>query len=93
MGDRKYVVVRTYSAGVHVGELVERNGKEVRLANAKRIWSWKGANTLSEISLHGVGAGSRVSEAVAVIDLTEAIEIIECSAEGRASLESASWLK
>lgn len=26
---RKYVVVRTYSAGVHVGELAERRGQEV----------------------------------------------------------------
>jgi len=26
---RKYVVVRTYSAGVHAGELVSRDGKEV----------------------------------------------------------------
>ena len=26
-----YVVVRTYSAGVHAGELVSRNGKEVVL--------------------------------------------------------------
>ena len=34
---RKYVLIRTYSAGVHVGELVSRKGKEVVLANTRRI--------------------------------------------------------
>ena len=89
--DRKYVVVRTYSAGVHVGELVERNGKEVQLANARRIWSWVGANTLHEIALRGVGAGSRVSDRVASVVLTEAIEIIDATAEARENLESSKW--
>jgi hypothetical protein len=91
--DRKYVVVRTYSAGAHVGELVERNGKEVQLANARRIWSWSGANTLHEISLHGVGQGSRISEQVASVTLTEAIEIIDATAEARENLESVKWAK
>jgi len=35
-----YVVVRTYSAGVHVGVLQAASGKEVRLSEARRIWSW-----------------------------------------------------
>jgi hypothetical protein len=87
----KYVVVRTYSAGVHVGELVERRGKEVDLANARRIWNWKGANTLNEIANRGVGAGSRVSEAVTASTLTEAIEIIDCSVAAEANLRAAAW--
>lgn len=33
----KIVLVRTYSAGVHVGELVSRNGQEVTLREAHRI--------------------------------------------------------
>jgi hypothetical protein len=91
MSDRKYVVVRTYSAGVHVGELVDRRAREVDLANARRIWSWKGANTLHEVANHGVKDGSRVSEAVSSITLLESIEIIECSAEGEAALRTATW--
>lgn len=88
-----FVVIRTYSAGVHCGELAERDGKEVRLLNARRIWSWKGANTLSEIAMRGVGEGSRVSEAVPSIILTEAIEIIETTEAGAKNLRSASWSK
>jgi hypothetical protein len=88
-----YVVVRTYSAGVHVGELAAKDGKQVRLTNARRIWSWQGRNTLHEIANHGVGEGSRVSEVVTAIELTEAIEVIACSAEGAANLRSALWNK
>ena len=88
-----YVVVRTYSAGVHVGVLTSRNGREVVLSNARRIWRWTGANTLSEISLHGVGADSRVSESVPSILLTEAIEITPCSAEAERNLRGAKWTK
>jgi hypothetical protein len=88
-----YVVVRTYSAGVHVGELVRQSegGKRVELASARRIWSWKGANTLHEIALRGVAAGSRVSETVTAVILTDAIEIICCAPEGETALRSAKW--
>jgi hypothetical protein len=86
------VIVRTYSAGVHFGYLKSRAGKEVVLERSRRIWSWRGANTLSEIALHGVGAGSRVAEPV-TITLTEAIEVIECSPDGAEVMEAAKWTK
>ena len=88
-----YVVVRTYTAGVHVGTLAAQSGKEVSLVGARRIWSWKGANTLHEIAQHGVGPGSRVSEPVERIDLTEAIEVIACSEAGAAAIRAAKWAK
>ena len=89
----QYVLVRTYSAGVHVGTLAAHDGKQVTLTDARRIWSWKGANTLHEISLCGVGVGSRVSEPVSQIALTEAIEIIPCTTEGAENLRAAKWSK
>lgn len=93
MGDlNTYVVVRTFSAGVHIGTLVSRNGQEVELENARRIWSWRGANTLHEIALHGVGDGSRISESVPKILLTQAIEVIPCSEESRANLDRSRWV-
>jgi hypothetical protein len=88
----RMVLIRTYSAGVHFGRLVARDGKEVHLADARRIWSWRGANTLHEIALHGVGPGSRVSEPVPSITLTEAIEIIDCADVAVESLRGASWM-
>jgi len=88
---KKQVIVRTYSAGVHFGTLVKRRGKEIDLADAKRIWYWKGANSLHEIALHGVGKGSKISETVAEITLTEVIEIIACAPEAVSNLEKATW--
>jgi len=87
----RYVVVRTYSAGVHVGVLAARDGREVTLTDARRIWHWYGANTLNEISLKGVGAKSRVALAVPEILLTEAIEVIPATPEAEANLRDAAW--
>jgi hypothetical protein len=39
------VIIRTRDAGVHVGELVSRNGNEVTLNGPHKIWRWRGANT------------------------------------------------
>jgi hypothetical protein len=91
---KRYVVVRTYSAGVHVGvmESQSEDGKRVVLSDARRIWRWEGANTLHEIALRGVGKGSKVSDAVSQIEVTEAIEVIACAPEGEKALRGASWL-
>lgn len=71
------VLVRTYSAGVHIGTMTSREGREVVLANARRLWSWAGAFTLSAVATKGVDRkNSRISTAVPTITLTEAIEII-----------------
>lgn len=73
-----FSIVRTYSAGVHVGEVVSLDGKTCVLRNARRIWRWRGANTLNEIALRGVNRYeyTRISETVPTITLTEAIEVI-----------------
>ena len=89
----KFVIVRTYSAGVHFGTLSAQNGKEITLADAGRIWSWKGANTLHEIANSGVGKGSCVSELAPVVSLTEAIEVIGASDASKANLTAAGWAK
>ncbi len=88
---QKPVLVRTYSAGVHFGYLVAREGKEVTLTRSRRIWRWYGAWTLSEIATSGLDA--RTSKVGAPVDivLTEAIEIIDCTPASVASIESAKW--
>jgi hypothetical protein len=58
------VCVRCRYSGVHIGELVEKNGEEVTLINSRQIWRWKGANTLKELCETGVDSSSytRISE-------------------------------
>ena len=43
----KIVIVRTYSAGCWFGELSEKDGNEVILKNARRMWYWHAANSIS----------------------------------------------
>lgn len=91
----KVVLVRTYSAGVHVGELVSRTGQEVVLRNAHRIWRWRGANTLHELALRGASTTewTRISErAPGGVVLTGAIEVIETTPEAGDNLRIARWL-
>jgi hypothetical protein len=89
----KLVLVRTYSAGVHVGVLAERVGKVARLTDAHRIWRWRGANTLSEAATKGIDTQvhSRVSARVPEIVLTEVIEIIPVSDAAAQSLSTERW--
>lgn len=71
----KYVLVRTYSAGVHVGILTHAKGTEVTLTDSRRIWSWSGALSCSEIAQNGI-TGGKLTVVNPVIFLTEVIEII-----------------
>ena len=80
------VVVRTFSAGVHIGELTAKAGKEVALKDAHRLWYWNGAFTLNQVAAEGVKVGSKVGMAVPTIELTEAIEVIPITDEAFATL-------
>ena len=87
--DERYVIVRTYSAGCFAGLLESRDGKEVVLRNARRLWHWKGAQTLSCLAAVGTNCPKECRVSVGVrVTLTEAIEIIDCTEAGRRSLES-----
>ena len=52
--DLDYVIVRTFSAGVFAGRLLSRDGREVVLLNARRLWYWSGAASLSQLCMEGV---------------------------------------
>jgi len=87
---KNYVIVRTYSAGVHAGELVSEKGKRVVLKNSRRLWYWDGAATLSQLAMEGVSKpeNCKFPTEVATITLTEAIEIIPCTKEAQKSIKS-----
>ena len=87
---KRYVIVRTYSAGVFAGYLESRKGKEVTLTAARRLWYWAGAASLSQLAVNGTSKPSQCKFPVPVsrIELTEAIEIIDVSPEARASIEA-----
>ena len=84
----KTCIVRTYSAGVFLGTIKERNGKEVLLTNARRIWYWDGAATLSQLANEGTKKpeNCKFPAPVAEVLLTEAIEIISATEAAIASI-------
>jgi len=74
-----YVMVRTFSAGVHCGYLKAHRGKQVILLESIRIWSWSGAASLSQLAMEGTKNPNSCQFAMPIntkIILTEAIEII-----------------
>jgi hypothetical protein len=76
------VLVRANAAGVHYGTLENRNGQEVHLRDARRIWSWNGALSLSEIASKGIDVkNSKISEQVEEIILPTSIEVILISSK------------
>ena len=85
-----YVIVRTYSAGVFAGYLESQKEQEVVLKQARRIWYWAGANSLSELAMKGTSKPDECKFPIEVesIKLLNAIEIIDCTEEARKSISS-----
>jgi hypothetical protein len=77
-------LIRTYSAGIHIGDVEAINGMEVHLKNALRLWKWEGGGlSLSAVAVTGI-KGGRLNKTGEVY-LTNAIEMIPTSAEAEAT--------
>lgn len=91
----EFVLIRTRNSGVHFGILrrFEIVGEiaTAELEGARRLWHWKGARTLNEVSVTGIGRGSKVSERVDRIIVLGVIEVLFPTQESRANLEAAKW--
>ena len=81
-------MVRTYSAGVFLGTLKSRDGKEVVLTDARRMWYWEGAASLSQLATTGTSRPKtcKFPAPVGEVFLTEAIEIIPATEAAIASI-------
>lgn len=78
----QYSVVRTYSAGVHIGYVAEFGTKHpqyAKLLKSRRLHQWSGACSLSQVAMDGVDADSRIAMELPEIELTDVIEVIPCS--------------
>ena len=83
----KRCIIRTYSAGVHIGTVAyvnPSNSMEVKLTDALRLWRWEnGGLSLSAIANNGV-KGGRVNKTGEVY-LTNAIEYIPTTEQAEKS--------
>ena len=89
MKKAKRVIVRTYSAGVFFGEIVSRKGQEVVMKNARRLWYWSGAASLSQLAMEGTKSPGACKFPVAVdrVELLQVIEILDTTPASQASLD------
>ena len=87
----KKVIIRTYSAGVWFGELVQKEKNEVILKNARRMFQWfcKESISLSAVAVYGINQDkSKICVPVDTVWL-EAIELLPCSEISIESIENA----
>lgn len=91
----KKCIIRTYTAGVHYGEIVEKSGTEVIVKNSRRLWQWKAKESisLSAVAKFGIDqSGSKICAPVDSIWL-DAIELIPCTDDAIKSIEGAEIVK
>jgi len=86
---KKYVIVRTHSAGVFAGEMESRSGQEVVMLNARRLWYWAGAASLSQLATDGTSNPSACKFPCEVdrIELLQAIEILDVTEKAKESIK------
>lgn len=91
----KKVIIRGNRSGVEYGTLKEWDGGSVvELTDARRLWFWKGAASLSQLAKEGVKNPENCKFTVYVesIVILDAIEIIPCTEEAVTNIESvAEW--
>ena len=89
MKKKRYVIVRTYSAGVFAGELESQKGQEVVLRNARRLWYWSGAASLSQLAMEGTKdpANCKFPCEVDRVELLQAIEILDVTKQAQKSIK------
>ena len=80
---KDYVIVRTTAAGVFAGNITDSSLREgwAKMSNARRLWYWDGAASLSQLAIDGVSKpqNCKFPEAVKEITLMGVIEIIPCT--------------
>lgn len=87
------VLVRTRDAGVHVGLLADYDpvAEVVTLLEGRRLWRWRGANTLHEVVTDGVAEQSALSQPVDGYEVQAVAEVLPVSERAAPSLTRSRW--
>lgn len=87
------VLVRTRDAGVHVGLLADYDpvAEVVTLLEGRRLWRWRGANTLHEVVTVGISEQSALSQPVDGYEVQAVAEVLPVSDAAAPSLTRSRW--
>lgn len=94
MKENQKYIIRSDRAGVFYAEIKERRGSEADLVNARRLWYWDGAASLSQLAVEGVTAPRNCKFTVTVPEMTVlgVIEVIPCTEAAVKSIDGvAEW--
>lgn len=86
---KKYVVVRAKEAGCFAGFLESKQGQNVVLKKARRLWYWAGASTLSELATNGMTKPNNCKFPVPVegIEIDGVVEVIDTTPQAQKCIE------
>ena len=93
---KDYKIVRTHSAGVFAGYIESRNGQEVVMTNARRLWYWDGACSLSQLAMEGTKKPENCKFPCEVdrVELLQVIEILDVTEIAQKSISDVKiWKK
>lgn len=93
MKENKFYIIRTYSAGVWFGNIKKLEGTIAIVTNARRLWRWDGAASLSQLAVEGVKKPDGCNFTVTITDpdgvyLPQVIEVIPCTNEAVKNINS-----
>lgn len=87
--EKPYVIIRSKSASPFAGHLISQDGLKTVLQNARRLWWWDGAASLSQLAINGTSKPTecKFPGEVDEVILTETIEVLHCTAEAKRSIQ------
>ena len=86
----KMKIIRTTNAGVFFGklELYLPETRTAKLTDARRLWYWAGAASLSQLAVEGVKRPLDCKFAIPInVTVTEVIEIIDVTKDAEKSIK------
>lgn len=89
----KKIIARIERAGVFHGTLDYLDTEIIRMKNVRRIYSWFGALSVTDMAVNGIRTG-KITEPVSMVEFmsNNIIELNECSDKATRSIESIeSW--
>lgn len=90
---QKFHIIRTYSAGVWFGNIKQLDGTTVIIQNARRLWYWSGAASLSQLAIEGTKRPNDCKFTMTITDeegvyLPQVIEVLPCTEEAVNNIKS-----
>lgn len=88
----KYVLIRANRAGVFAGYIESTKNQEVIMTEARRLWYWDGAASLSQLAMEGVKKPENCKFPIPIerIKIFDVIEIIETTKKAEKSIKGVS---